>query len=46
VSSLVTNRKRLAAVLALLTAGVVLAVLLFVTAGPATAKEFATLHTS
>jgi hypothetical protein len=43
-SILVANRRRLAVVLALVTAGLVLAAFLFITAGPATAKEFATLH--
>jgi hypothetical protein len=44
VSSLVANRKRLAVFLSVLTAGAVLAAFLVITAGPATAKEFATLH--
>jgi hypothetical protein len=43
-SVLVANRKRLAVLLALVTVGLVLAAFLFITAGPATAKEFATLH--
>lgn len=38
------NRTRLAVFLAVLTAGAVLAAFLIITAGPATAKEFATLH--
>jgi uncharacterized membrane protein YgcG len=42
-SSLVANRKLLAVLLALATAGLVLAAFLFITAGPATAREFATL---
>lgn len=42
-SSLVANRRRLAVLLALATAGLVLAAFLIITAGPATAKEFATL---
>src|SRR5919106_1628579 len=36
--------KRLPVLLALVTAGLVLVAFLFITAGPATAKEFATLH--
>jgi FecR-like protein len=44
VSAQTTKRTRLAVFLAALTAGVVLAAFLIITAGPATAKEFATLH--
>lgn len=43
-SNPLANRKRLPVLLALVTAGLVLAAFLFITAGPATAKEFATLH--
>jgi hypothetical protein len=44
VSAQTIKRTRLAVFLAVLTAGAVLAAFLIITAGPATAKEFATLH--
>lgn len=43
-SASVAKRTRLAVLLAVLTAGAVLAAFLILLAGPATAKEFATLH--